>query len=124
MMMRTVIVAGGFHNSSVTLRVPDIPHQLSASQQRRVDKAMCGLSDCTCGGWHRDSRAYELRPEHDNLPLDMDIEYADELPIERIVLMWPRCPLCGRAMRSDDDRRAREHVACRERICAGVRHPA
>jgi hypothetical protein len=38
-----------FHNTWVRVRVSGCPATLSAHQTRRVDRALCGMSDCLCG---------------------------------------------------------------------------
>ena len=38
-----------FHNTYVSVRVPERPCILSVHQQRRVERALCGMDDCSCG---------------------------------------------------------------------------
>lgn len=38
-----------FHGSAARVRVPSLPYTLSARQTARVERALCGLSDCCCG---------------------------------------------------------------------------
>lgn len=38
-----------FHNTEVTIRAKSLPWRVTPSQQRRIDRALCGMSDCKCG---------------------------------------------------------------------------
>lgn len=51
----TIEIRNTFHNTSVRVRVPVGGGNLSAHQMRRVNRALCGMSDCRC--WH-----YEAEP--------------------------------------------------------------
>ena len=57
--MITIEYYNSFHNSTARVRVSEdkihqdgngLQAQLSPSQQRRVQKCLCGMSDCCCGG--------------------------------------------------------------------------
>ena len=57
--MTTIEYRNSFHNTSVRVRVDDaavcedgngLQARLSKSQQRRVERELCGMSDCCCGG--------------------------------------------------------------------------
>ena len=49
--MNHTISGNNFHgNYSITLRGPATGFILSKSQQRKYETALCGMSDCTCGG--------------------------------------------------------------------------
>ena len=54
-----VTLTNDFHGTSATVQVAPAGQQLSASQQRRVEKALCGMDDCLCG---------TLRGPQDSLP--------------------------------------------------------
>ena len=44
-----ITLSNDFHNTQATLRVIPEGDLLSPSQQRRAEKALCGMADCTCG---------------------------------------------------------------------------
>lgn len=46
--VRKVTLHNDYHNTEVTV-IPPANGHLSARQTRRVEKALCGMSDCTCG---------------------------------------------------------------------------
>ena len=55
--MKTIEYRNSFHNTSVRVRVAcvsyrngDPEEQLSKSQQRRIERELCGNPDCCCGG--------------------------------------------------------------------------
>ena len=54
--MRTYTIRNDFHGSSVNVRCEGVSHYpgectiyLSKSQIKRVNRALCGMSDCQCG---------------------------------------------------------------------------
>ena len=47
--MRTVTLRNNFHETRVTLHVAD-DGELTKRQARRARRALCGMSDCSCGG--------------------------------------------------------------------------
>ena len=58
-----------FHHTEVMIRVRELPHTITASQHRRIERALCGMSDCRCGTirgpqYHGDTRL-ELETEPD-----------------------------------------------------------
>lgn len=42
-----ITIQNNFHNTSTTIRKAG---RISESQERRIRKALCGVSGCTCGG--------------------------------------------------------------------------
>ena len=48
-MTTTFTIRNDFHNSSTTARVGD-SGELRPWQIKRIRKALCGISGCTCGG--------------------------------------------------------------------------
>lgn len=64
-----------FHNSEVRIRVSDEKKEgaffiISKSQVRRINKVLCGASDCRCGGatelyekWDGTGRIFDRREE-------------------------------------------------------------
>lgn len=49
--MNHIIIGNNFHGDySITLRGPKIGFTLSTSQVKKYNDAMCGRSDCHCGG--------------------------------------------------------------------------
>lgn len=53
MKTKTITLSNDFHNTAVTVRVPideEYPIQLSKSQTRRIENALCGMIECECGG--------------------------------------------------------------------------
>jgi hypothetical protein len=55
---KTVVLKNDFHNSSVTIRVP-ADGVLSIGQTKRINRELCGIKECTCGG---------IRGEQDGIP--------------------------------------------------------
>lgn len=47
--MPTITLRNDFHNSEVSVRVRSLPATLSPWQTKRVDRELCGNSDCQCG---------------------------------------------------------------------------
>ena len=37
-----------FHNTSVTLSIGTYQHRLTQGQQKKLEKKLCGMSDCKC----------------------------------------------------------------------------
>ncbi len=68
--MAIITLANDFHGSSVRVRV-DHTGLITPRQYRRADKALCGMSDCCCGGIHRDCSVEPAtgRPERDGYRL-------------------------------------------------------
>ena len=57
---KTVELRNDFHNTSCCVRVPAAAGGiLTHSQQRRAERALCGMADCLCG---------VLRGEQDGIP--------------------------------------------------------
>jgi len=49
--MNHIISGGNFHGEfRIVLRGPAGGFVLSKSQERKLDRALCGISDCKCGG--------------------------------------------------------------------------
>ena len=49
--MKTITLKNDFHNTEVNIRVSGkSPWTLSVSQTKRVDRTLCGMADCSCGG--------------------------------------------------------------------------
>lgn len=48
--MMLITLRNDFHNSSVTIRANALPHVITPSQEKRVLRALCGVTGCTCGG--------------------------------------------------------------------------
>ncbi|MBT9153049.1 MAG: hypothetical protein DDT35_01276 [Firmicutes bacterium] len=58
--MKTIQFQNSFHNTTVSVRVQDENFRpgeqeesrvyLSKRQQRRVERELCGMKDCMCGG--------------------------------------------------------------------------
>jgi hypothetical protein len=49
--MKTITLRNEFHNTSARVRANETGETLlSASTVRRVRRALCGMTDCTCGG--------------------------------------------------------------------------
>lgn len=48
-MLKKFVIENTFHNSTVTVLLPEEGGTLSLSQQRRVERALCGISGCRCG---------------------------------------------------------------------------
>jgi hypothetical protein len=44
-----ITMSNNFHNTSITLSIPEGGCILSESQMRKVDR-LCGSRECTCGG--------------------------------------------------------------------------
>ena len=55
-----------FHPTSINI-VAELDTLLSDSQVRRIDKALCGMRDCTCGGinWAEVDGDYQLVKDHE-----------------------------------------------------------
>jgi hypothetical protein len=52
MTKQTITIANDFHNSTARVRVNATGETyLSAATVRRVRRTLCGISDCTCGGF-------------------------------------------------------------------------
>ena len=47
--VKTIMLSNDFHNRTVEVRVPNLPHTLSPSQAKRVRRKLCGHADCACG---------------------------------------------------------------------------
>ncbi|MDD4888736.1 MAG: hypothetical protein PHU85_02305 [Phycisphaerae bacterium] len=47
--MRTVRLTNSFHDTAITLRVPDKRDYLTARQVHRARRELCGRRDCQCG---------------------------------------------------------------------------
>lgn len=66
--MMKIVLKNDFHNTSVVLIVRN--GRISASQQRKAQKALCGIADCTCSGW------WGTRGSQDGIPDGYFIEPA------------------------------------------------
>lgn len=56
-----ITLTNDFHNTEVTIRVRELPHTITPSQHQRIERALCGMSDCRCGTirgpqYHDDTR--------------------------------------------------------------------
>lgn len=72
-----------FHNTAYCIRVRELPHQLTDSQHRRVERALCGMSDCTCGTisgpQYHDGKRLRVEWEPDIFgDLRLTIDYEEE----------------------------------------------
>ena len=45
-----ITLRNDFHNTEAVVRVPDWPAVLSKSQEYRLEKKLCGVKGCCCGG--------------------------------------------------------------------------
>jgi hypothetical protein len=62
--MTKITVTNDFHNTSINLQVKG--DTLTRSQMRRVNRELCGMSDCCCGDIvGEDNRDYEQVEMHD-----------------------------------------------------------
>ena len=58
-------IRSNFHNTRINI-VSEVDTALSESQVKRIDRALCGISDCSCGGINnctvenRDGNRYEM----------------------------------------------------------------
>ncbi len=68
--MAIITLTNDFHGSAVRVRV-DHTGLLTPRQYKRADKVLCGISDCCCGGIHRDCSVEPAtgRPERDGYRL-------------------------------------------------------
>lgn len=57
-----ITIRNDFHNTEVQVRVPHLPHELSAGQAARVRKALCPAKDCRCGVIRGTQRAPSGQP--------------------------------------------------------------
>jgi len=48
-----ITIKNTFHNSEARVRV-SLGEELTVSQTKRAARQLCGVSDCTCGAFHRD----------------------------------------------------------------------
>ena len=51
---------------ALKLRAPKQGGQLTDGQLARINRALCGMSDCTCGGGYGDG------PDHESARIDQD----------------------------------------------------
>ena len=65
-----ITIVNPFHNTETFVRVGSTWTQLSQSQMRRVQKVLCGMKDCCCGGA---INAYDTRGEHVSFDIVQDI---------------------------------------------------
>jgi hypothetical protein len=64
-----ITLQSDFHMSKVSVRVPALPATLSPTQTQRVDRELCGVSGCQCGGL----RGTQF---HGTALLTWDVEYV------------------------------------------------
>jgi hypothetical protein len=48
--MTTITLRNDFHNSESNIRVADLPHEMTESQNAKVQRELCGNRNCECGG--------------------------------------------------------------------------
>lgn len=63
-----ITLRSDFHNTTTVVRVPSLPATLTASQERRVKRALCGSEGCQCGG----IRGPQCGPNGERLTVERD----------------------------------------------------
>jgi len=77
--MNHEISGGNFHGEyRITLRGPAEGFRLSKSQERKVDRKLCGISDCKCGG------GYGRGADEDSALLEGDYDRTFLIPLSEI----------------------------------------
>lgn len=63
--MKTITLKNDFHRTECRVRVADIGQSLTKSQLYRVQKSLCGVAECRCGGLSFNQRQIEATVETD-----------------------------------------------------------
>ena len=45
-----ITLRNSFHNTSYDVKVSALPARLSIERSRAIQRALCGVADCRCGG--------------------------------------------------------------------------
>ena len=87
-----IISGGNFHGEySFTLRGPAEGFRLSKNQERKVDKKLCGIPDCKCGGGYgrgADEDSARLEGDYDRTFLITPAEIQQRRAAEAAWAVW------------------------------------